>query len=55
MESVKYWELFGEELGIGIRRSENYLNGGIDCILFFVFYSNWGLKSIKFDDLLRER
>ncbi|GJX69718.1 hypothetical protein Tco_0305445 [Tanacetum coccineum] len=55
MESAKHWELPGEELGTGTRRSENHLNGGIDCILSFVPHSNWGLKSIKFDDLLRER
>ncbi|GJU69348.1 hypothetical protein Tco_1255607 [Tanacetum coccineum] len=37
------------------RRSENHLNGGIDCISSFVPHSNWGSKSTKFDDLLRER
>ncbi|KAI3666476.1 hypothetical protein L1987_89014 [Smallanthus sonchifolius] len=55
MESAKHWELPGEELGTGTRRSENHLNGGIDCISSFVPHSNWGSKSTKFDDLLRER
>ena len=55
MESAKHWELPGEELGTGRRRSENHLNGGIDCISSFVPHSNWGSKSTKFDDLLRER
>ena len=55
MESAKHWELPGEELGTGTRRSENHLNRGIDCISSFVLHSNWGSKSTKFDDLLRER
>ena len=55
MESAKHWELPGEELGRGIRRSENHLNRGRDCISSFVLHSNWGSKSTKFDDLLRER
>ena len=55
IESAKHWELPGEELGIGTRRSENHLNRGIDCILSFVLHSNWGEKSTKIDDLLRER
>nr|GEV14659.1 transposase (putative), gypsy type [Tanacetum cinerariifolium] len=44
-----------EELGTRTKRSENHLNGGIDCISSFVPHSNWGSKSTKFDDLLRER
>jgi len=55
IESAKHWELPGEELGTGTRRSENHLNRGIDCISSFVPHSNWGSKSTKFDDLLRER
>ena len=55
MESAKHWELPGEELGTGTRRSENHLNRGIDCISSFVLHSNWESKSTKFDDLLRER
>ncbi|GJU47487.1 hypothetical protein Tco_1204753 [Tanacetum coccineum] len=55
MESAKHWELPGELLGTGTRRSENHLNGGIDYISSFVPHSNWGSKSTKFDDLLRER
>ncbi|KAL8101445.1 hypothetical protein AgCh_033369 [Apium graveolens] len=55
MESAKHWELPGEELETGTRRSENHLNGGIDCISSFVPHSNWGSKSTKFDDLLMER
>ncbi|KAI3776145.1 hypothetical protein L1987_45911 [Smallanthus sonchifolius] len=55
MESAKHWELPGEKFGTGTRRSENHLNGGIDCISSFVPHSNWGSKSTKFDDLLRER
>ncbi|KAI3753165.1 hypothetical protein L2E82_25211 [Cichorium intybus] len=31
MESAKHWELLGEELGTGTRRSDNHLNGGINC------------------------
>ena len=37
------------------KESENHLNGGFDCISSFVPHSNWGSKSTKFDDLLRER
>ena len=48
-------ELPGEELATGTRKSENHLNRGIDRVLFFVLRSNWGSKSIKFDDLLGER
>ncbi|GER39079.1 tryptophan synthase beta chain [Striga asiatica] len=55
MESAKHWELPGEELGTGTRRSENHLNGGIDCISSFVPHSNWGSKRTKFDDLLGEK
>ncbi|KAG8380879.1 hypothetical protein BUALT_Bualt06G0062500 [Buddleja alternifolia] len=55
MESAKHWELPGEELGTGTRRRENHLNGGIDCISSFVPHRNWGSKSTKFDDLLREK
>lgn len=55
MESAKHWELPGEELGTGRRRSENHLNGGIDCISSFVPHSNWGSKSTKFEKLLKER
>ena len=55
MESAKHWELPGEELGAGTRRSENHLNGGFYCISAFVPHSNRGSKSTKFDDLLRER
>ena len=55
MESAKHWELPGEELGAGTRRRENHLNGGFYCISAFVPHSNWGSKSTKFDDLLRER
>nr|GFA43411.1 double Clp-N motif-containing protein [Tanacetum cinerariifolium] len=44
-----------EELGTGTRKSENHLNGGIDFISSFIPHSNWGSKSTKFDDLLRER
>nr|QGW48403.1 hypothetical protein [Raphanus sativus]QGW48640.1 hypothetical protein [Raphanus sativus] len=55
MESAKHWERPGEELGTGTRRSENHLNGGIDCISSFVLHSNWGSKSTKFDNLLKER
>ncbi|KAK8624953.1 hypothetical protein V6N13_089837 [Hibiscus sabdariffa] len=55
MESAKHWELPGEELGTGTRRSENHLNGGIDCISSFVLHSNWGSKSTKFDNLLKEK
>ena len=55
MESAKHGELPGEELGTGTRRSENHLNGGIGCISSFIPHSNWGSKSTKFDDLLRER
>ncbi|KAJ8746852.1 hypothetical protein K2173_012903 (mitochondrion) [Erythroxylum novogranatense] len=35
--------------------SRNHLNRGIDCISSFVPHSNWGSKSTKFDDLLKER
>ncbi|KAL8196157.1 hypothetical protein R6Q57_025157 [Mikania cordata] len=55
MENAKHRELPGEELGIGTRRSENHLNGGINCISTFVPHSNWESKCTKFDDLLRER
>jgi hypothetical protein len=54
-KSSKHWELPGEDLGTGTRRSKKHLNGGIYCISTFVPHSNWGLKSTKFDDLLRER
>lgn len=55
MKSAKHWELPGEELGTGTRRSENHLKGGIDCISSFENHSNWGSKSTKFDNLTRER
>ncbi|KAK8557543.1 hypothetical protein V6N12_009774 [Hibiscus sabdariffa] len=55
MESAKHWELPGEELGTGTRRSENHLNEGIDCISSFVLHSNWGSKSTKSDNLLKEK
>jgi hypothetical protein len=55
MESAKLGELPGEKLGAGKRRSENHLNRGIDCISSFVPHSNWGSKSTKFDNLLKEK
>jgi hypothetical protein len=50
MESAKHWELPGEELGTGTRKSENHLNRGIYCISSFVPHSNSGSKSTKFDE-----
>ena len=42
-----------EGSGTGRKRSRNHLSKGINCVLSF-HHRKWGLKSITFDDLLRE-
>lgn len=42
-----------EGSGTGRKRSRNHLSKGISCVLSF-HHRKWGLKSITFDDLLRE-